>query len=123
MDTIDNLKEPVKSSEQSGSGDKNDKEITDAITEWEPILKDYNKPVLIGVGDFKQEDIDAERRKVVELSNESVLHGYDMAIELLETAEQHHAAKILGESREIIELGLKNSINERIHEVNDNSTV
>jgi hypothetical protein len=38
-----------------------------------------------------------------------------MAIELLETAEQHHAAKILGESREIIELGLKNSINERIH--------
>jgi hypothetical protein len=114
MDTIDNLKEPVKSSEQSGSGDKNGTEITDAITEWEPILKD-TESVLIGVGDFKQEDIDAERRKVVELSNESVLHGYDMAIELLETAEQHHAAKILGESREIIELGLKNSINERIH--------
>ena len=118
MDTIDNLKEPVKSSEQSGSGDK---AITDGISEWEPILKDESEPVLIEVGDFKKEDIDAERRKVIELSNESVLHGYDMAIELLETAEQHHAAKILGESRTIIELGLKNSINERIHEVSANS--
>ena len=84
-----------------------------------PVVDLEYKPVLIGAGDMKQEEIDAERRKVIELSNESVLHGYDMAMELLVTAGQVEAVKLLGESREIIDLGLKNSIDERIQDVTD----
>ncbi len=87
---------PVKSSENSGSDNK------DSIA-----------PVLIGAGNFKikkgEETVTLETHKeIIELSNKSVLHGYDMAIELLGIAQEESAVKSLIESRSIIESGLKN---------------
>lgn len=77
-----NLKETVKSSEHTGSGEL----FTDAINE---------------------EQVAEQRKKIVELSNESVLHGYDMAIQLMEAAGQLNAVVTLRANRVIIEIGLK----------------
>ena len=103
LDKLD-LNESVKSSEQTGSSDKD----SEQSVEYSPIL--------IGAGDINmaQDKIDEERRKIVELSNESVLHGYDLAIELLKKAEETHSVELLSDNRKIIELGLKNTISERI---------
>jgi len=94
-----NLNESVKSSEYTGSN--------------EPAFE--AKPILIGAGNPEDNTLIAdERRKIVELSNDSILHGYDLAIELLQVAEQLDAVKALEEGRAIIEAGLKHSVESRI---------
>lgn len=91
---------PVKSSENSGSENKND----------------IGKSILIGAGNFdiekSDETITLEKHKeIIELNNKSVLHGYDMAIELLGLAKEENAVKLLIESKSVIEDGLKNMTN------------
>lgn len=77
-----NLKEFVKSSEHTGSGE-------------------------LFTGDMNEEQIAEQRKKIVELSNESVLHGFDLAIQLMEAAGQLNAVATLRANRVIIEMGLK----------------
>ena len=74
MNTIDNSKEPLKSS-ASPSGSL-DEEVN-------------------------------QKKAILELSNSSILHGYDMAIDLLMIHNQGDAAEILKLNRIIIEIGLK----------------
>ena len=62
---------------------------------------------------MSNEDIKAERLKIVELSNDSIMHGYDMAVDILVAAGSAEGAKILIENRTIIEVVLKNSSNVR----------
>lgn len=95
---------PVKSSENSGSGNKNN--IGDSKS-------------IVAAGNFTVEKGDETvtletHREIIELSNRSVLHGYDMAIELLGIAQEESAVKSLIESRSIIEGGLKNIGDEKI---------
>ncbi len=90
---------PIKSSESSGSDNKNG-------------IKDV-MPELIVSGNFNIETEDKTitletHQEIIALSNRSVLHGYDMAIELLGLAQEESAVKSLMESRSIIESGLKN---------------
>lgn len=92
------LNAPVKSSESSGSGEQ------DKIKDIE--LNEYKLAT--------PEEIEANRRKVIELSNESILHGYDMAIELVELSGSAEAASLLKENREIIAKGLGLGIEDRI---------
>jgi hypothetical protein len=95
---------PVKSSEDSGSGDKKGtEELTIAV---------------MGAGNFNINETDEERilkqkTDIIELSNKSVLHGFDMAVELLGIAGEEAAVKSLIESRSIIEIGLKNGTEDR----------
>ena len=58
--------------------------------------------------------IKAERLKIIELSNESVLHGYDMAAQVLTASGNMEGLNTLMEQRPIIELGLKNGVEQRI---------
>ncbi len=103
-----NLEAPVKSSEDSGSGDKKGtEELTIAV---------------MGAGDFNINETDDEKilqqkKDIIELSNKSVLHGFDMAVELLGIAGEETAVKSLIESRSIIEVGLTNGIEDRAKEV------
>ena len=60
------------------------------------------------------EEIKKERAKIIELSNESVLHGYDMATQILTAAGNKEGLLTLIENRTIIELGLKNGVEQRI---------
>ena len=92
------LNAPVKSSESSGSGGQ------DKINDIE--LNEYNL--------VTPEDVEANRRKVIELSNDSILHGYDMALELVELSGSAEAASLLRENRKIIAKGLGLGIEERI---------
>ena len=50
-----------------------------------------------------------QKRAIVELSNTSILHGYDMAVELLEVHGNTEAVEILKVNRGIIEVGLKDA--------------
>lgn len=56
-------------------------------------------------------EVIAQRKAVIELSNASVLRGYDMAIDLLTLSGQHQAAQDLISNRGMIELGLENIAN------------
>lgn len=98
------LKAPIKSSEDSGSSDKKGTEEL--------------KMAVMGAGNFNLNETDdvkilQQRKDIIELSNRSVLHGYDMAIELLTIAGEENAIKSLMESRPIIETGLTNGIENR----------
>ena len=86
-----NLDESVKSSEFTGSNEPFN--ITPTITEAE---------------------VQAEKDKIIQLSNDSIMHGYDLAIEILAGHAQADAVKLLAESRSAIEVGLYNSKAERI---------
>ena len=88
-----NLKEEVKSSEGSGSGETQHIGFTDNMS---------------------ADEIAIQRRRIVELSNDSVLHGYDMAIHLMEAVGQLNAVVVLRANRSIIEIGLKNGIPGRL---------
>ena len=90
MKSLD-LNEPVKSSEFTGS--------------IEPASQ---------AGEMTASQILDEKRKIVELSNDSVMHGYDIAIQLLASHGNVDAVKLLGENRAIIEVGLQNSVDERL---------
>lgn len=95
-------KAPVQSSENSGSTNKN---------EMQPTLTDA------GNFDTKKPDetITLEKhQEIIKLSNSSVLHGYDMAIELLGIAQEENAVKLLIKSRSVIEGGLKNIKEEKV---------
>lgn len=97
------LNEPVKSSEFTGSND--------------PIVIGSGKPdVVISISDttLNKDEVEVERRKVIELSNESILHGYDLAMQLLAKYGMVDAVEALGKHRADIEVGLHNGISERI---------
>lgn len=55
-----------------------------------------------------------QKRQIVELSNSSILHGYDLAINLLVTQGMKDAVDLLATNRAIIEISLKNGITERL---------
>ena len=77
-------------------------------------LKESDKGSEASGSDMSPEDIKTERLKIVELSNESVLHGYDMAAQILTASGNIEGIKTLTENRPIIELGLKNGVEQRI---------
>ena len=91
-----NINEEVKSSEFTGS----------------------NEPVVIGAGkplSITEEDVLLEKDKIVQLSNDSIMHGYDLAIEIVAGHSNTEAVKVLAESRAAIEVGLHKSKAERIN--------
>ena len=102
------LEAPVKSSEDSGSGNKKGtEELTIAV---------------MGAGEFNINETDEEKifqqkKDIIELSNKRVLHGFDMAVELLGIAGEETAIKSLIESRSVIESGLKNGVEDRAKEI------
>lgn len=63
--------------------------------------------------DTTSAEVEEQKKAIIELSNNSVLHGYDMAIEVLVTQGMTDAIKVLATNRAIIEVGLKNGISER----------
>lgn len=89
MEALNNLEEPVKSSEGTGSG--------------EPFAQQMS-----------EDDIAEQKRKIVELSNESILHGFDMAVDILLLHSEANAVKLLAANRPLIEMGLKNLIDSQI---------
>jgi hypothetical protein len=56
-------------------------------------------------------EVIAQKNAIIDLSNTSVLRGYDMAIELLTISGQNLAAQELMTNRGLIELGLNNIVN------------
>lgn len=56
-------------------------------------------------------EVAVQKRAIVELSNASVLQGYDMAIDMLALSGQHDAVNELIKNRAIIQLGLDNIVN------------
>ena len=76
-------------------------------------LKESDKGSEASGSDMSPEDIKKERLKIIELSNESVLHGYDMATQILTAAGNKEGLLTLIENRTIIELGLKNGAEQR----------
>ena len=92
MENLD-LNESVKSSEYTGSGEPYKVSIPDITTESE---------------------VNDEKEKIIKLSNDSILHGYDMAIEIVAGHGNTEAVRVLAESRSAIEVGLHNGIKERI---------
>lgn len=54
------------------------------------------------------------KREVIEFSNRSIMHGYDMALELLMLHKEEQAVKILSENRAFIEFQLTSTIDERV---------
>lgn len=87
--TLNNLNEPVKSSESTGSG--------------EPLELNMSENEII-----------EQRKKIVELSNESILHGYDMAVDLLLLNNEISAVELLRNNRAIIATGLQNTVEGRL---------
>jgi hypothetical protein len=76
-------------------------------------LKESDKGSEASGSDMSSEDIKKERLKIIELSNESVLHGYDMAAEILTVSGNTEGLTTLMDNRAIIELGLKNGAEQR----------
>ncbi|MFA6569963.1 MAG: hypothetical protein WCT77_01865 [Bacteroidota bacterium] len=58
------------------------------------------------------EDIE-QKRAIIELSNTSILHGYDLAIDVLVVQGKAEEAKLLQLNRALVKIGLDNSINEK----------
>jgi hypothetical protein len=56
-------------------------------------------------------EVIAQKRAIIELSNASVLRGYDMAIEMLTLNGMEQAVKVLITNRPMIQLGLENIAN------------
>jgi len=56
-----------------------------------------------------EQEAEQSKKAIVELSNRSVLHGYDMAIDLLLTQNYVDAAKLLTVNKGLIEIGLNNA--------------
>jgi len=112
MENLD-LNESVKASEGSGSNSQAVKQNDSSGS---------NEPVLINNG-MTAEDIAEQKRKIVELSNESILHGYDMAVDvlMLHGADMEPAVKLLIDNRPIIVTGLQNTVESRI-QANDDIT-
>jgi len=77
-----------------------------------------NEPYDVGSGNTSQviteEQVQAEKDKIVQLSNDSILHGYDLAIEIVAGHGLTDAVKVLVESRSAMEVGLYKSKAERI---------
>lgn len=90
MDTIDNLEEPVKSSEDTGSA----------------VRKESNSEI--------NPDAIASKRELLEFSNASIMHGYQLAIDLLAMNNQKAAADLLVDNYAIIKFNLKQSVEERL---------
>ena len=90
-----NLDESVKSSEYTGSN--------------EPSNIGGETPIVV-----TEEQVMAERDKIIQLSNDSILHGYDLAIEIVAGHGNTEAVRVLAESRSAIEVGLHKSKAERI---------
>lgn len=63
-----------------------------------------------GSNDDNSLEVIAQKNAIVELSNQSVLRGYDMAIDLLLMAGHEDAAKALLTHRDLMEIGLKNTV-------------
>jgi hypothetical protein len=91
--SLDNLNEPIKSSEYTGSNEPSKSVIPEVLTE---------------------EQVHAERDKIIQLSNDSIMHGYDLAIEIVAGHGNSEAVRVLAESRSAIEVGLHKSKAERI---------
>jgi hypothetical protein len=56
-------------------------------------------------------EVIAQKKAIIELSNASVMRGYDMAIELLTVRGHNLAAQELMTNRNLIALGLENITN------------
>jgi len=56
-------------------------------------------------------EVIAQKKAIIELSNTSVLRGYDMAIEMLTLNGMEDAMKVLITNRPMIQLGLDNIAN------------
>lgn len=56
-------------------------------------------------------EVIAQKKAIIELSNTSVLRGYDMAIDMLTLSGQNEAANDLIKNRPMIQLGLDNITN------------
>lgn len=92
MDTIDNKYEAVKSSEDTGSAVNSN---------------------TIGSTNNNSDSI-ASQRELLEFSNASIMHGYQLAIDLLAMNGQKAAADMLVENYAIIKFNLKQSIEQRL---------
>lgn len=79
------LEESTKSSEGSGSGEQN-------LVEGQQT---------------------ATKREIIKFSNESIMHGYGMAVELLVLHKQDEAVKILLENEAFIRFQLETSLESR----------
>ncbi len=80
---------------------------------------DNNEMMKSSAAPSQSKEIDSEKeykskKELVELCNKSVLHGYDLAVELLSTTNNMDAVKVLLLHRTFIEMGLENSISEII---------
>lgn len=106
METLD-LNEPVKSSEFTGSADNSSLGSNNVIE-----IKKENSDELV-LSESSQLE---ERRKIVELSNESMLHGFDLAVQILAENGNTDAVKLLTEQRALLAIGLKEGIEDRIKE-------
>lgn len=55
-------------------------------------------------------EVITQKNAILELSNQSILRGYDMAIDLLIMAGHEDAAKALLTHRDLMEIGLNNTV-------------
>ncbi len=55
-------------------------------------------------------EVIVQKNAIVDLSNQSILRGYDMAIDMLTIAGHEEAAKALLTYRDLMEIGLKNTV-------------
>ena len=95
-----NLDETVKSSEYTGSN--------------EPFNSDSDSGNTFIPQVITEEQVLDEKDKIVQLSNDSILQGYDLAIEILTSHGNTEGVKTLTESRSAIEGALHEVKAERI---------